>query len=92
MEIVLDRAIAYNATTRFTFNDGVIEQSVEFTYAPGDTDGDGNADLADFAWFQSCFGAALLAEQWHTCLVLDVDGSSMIDFVDYVAFRAALGF
>ncbi len=91
VEIVLDRPIPYNATTRFTFNDGVIEQSVEFTYAPGDTDGDSDADLADFAWLQNCFEAALLTEQWHTCLVLDVDGNSVIDLTDYAAFRAALG-
>ncbi len=91
VEIVLDRPIPYNATTRFTFNDGVIQQSVEFTYAPGDTDGDGDADLADFSWFQNCFGA-LLTEQCHTCWVLDVDGDSVIDLADYLAFYGALGF
>jgi hypothetical protein len=54
VEIVLDRPIPYRATTRFTFDDGSIENVLEFTFAEGDTDGDGDADLADFSWLQNC--------------------------------------
>ena len=80
VEIVLDRSIPYSATTRFTFNDGVLEQSIEFTYAPGDTDGDGDADLADFAAFQNCFGNSPVA---GVCLPLDFNADSAIDLVDF---------
>ncbi len=94
VEVVLDRAIAYNATTRFTFDDGTIVQSVEFTYALGDTDGDGDADLADFAWLQNCFGMTVGEAQPTSleCRIFDVDENSVIDLVDYIAFRTALGF
>jgi hypothetical protein len=87
VEIVLDRPIPYNATTRFTFNDGTLEQSVDFTYAPGDTDGDGDADLADFSYFARCFESTQVA---GLCLLFDADGNSVIDLADYIAFGTAL--
>jgi len=85
VEIVLDRAIAYNATTRFTFNDGVAVQTIEFTYAPGDTDGDGDADLSDFAAFQNCFGNFPVA---GVCLPLDFNADSAVDLLDFAAYLA----
>jgi len=87
VEIVLDRPIPYNAATRFTFNDGVPAQTIEFTYAPGDTDGDGDADLHDFAAFQNCFGNSPVA---GVCLPLDFNADSAIDLLDFGAFAAAL--
>ncbi len=84
VEILLDRPIPYNATTRFTFNDGVAVNVVEFTYAPGDTDGDGDADLADFAAFQNCLGNSPLA---GVCLSLDFNADSAIDLLDFAAFQ-----
>ncbi len=83
VEIVLNRPIPYNATTRFTFNDGAIEQSIEFTFAPGDIDGDGQATLSDFASFQNCFGVEPVA---GACLALDADGNSAIDLTDFAGF------
>ncbi len=44
-------------TTRFTINDGVATNVIEYTFAPGDTDGDGCVTLRDFSWFQTCFGS-----------------------------------
>ena len=87
VEIVLDRPIPYNATTRFTFNDGVGVQSVEFTYAPGDIDGDGDADLRDFAAFQNCFGNSPVA---GVCLPLDSNADSAIDLLDFAALQRAM--
>jgi len=83
VEVVLDRPIPYNKTTRFTFNDGVATDIVEFTYAPGDTNGDGQTDLADFAAFQNCFGAPPPA---GVCMVLDFDGDSQVDDEDFGRF------
>jgi hypothetical protein len=85
VEIVLDRPIPYNATTRFTFNDGVAVNVVEFTFAPGDTDGDGDADLSDFAAFQNCFGNSPVA---GVCLPLNFNSDQSIDLTDYAEFQA----
>jgi len=86
VEIVLDRPIPYNATTRFTFNDGTSEQTVELTYAPGDTDGDGDADLADFAALQNCFGQPAAP---GVCASLDRDRDAEITDTDFTAFYSA---
>lgn len=87
VEIVLDRPIPYNATTRFTFNDGTIEQTVELTYAPGDTDGDGDANLSDLASFQNCFGTDA---NDAPCPVLDFDTNEQIEDSDFAAFQPLL--
>lgn len=87
VEIVMDRPIPYNATTRFTFNDGVAVQMIEYTYAPGDTDGDGDADLYDFAAYQNCFGVSPVA---GSCLPFDFNADSAVDLLDFVAFQRVL--
>jgi len=84
VEIVLDQPIPYNAATRFTFNDGVAVQTIEFTYAPGDTDGDGDADLADFAAFQNCLGNSPVA---GVCLPLDFNADSAVDLLDFAEWQ-----
>jgi hypothetical protein len=83
VEIVLDTPIPYNATTRFTFNDGTLSQSLEFTYSPGDIDGDGQATLSDLAAFQNCFGSNPLI---GVCPVLDFDQDGAIDLSDLALF------
>ncbi len=88
VEIVLDRPIPYNATTRFTFNDGVLEQSIGFTFAPGDTDGDGDADLADFAAFQNCFEVCPIS---GACQAFDFNADSAVDLLDFAGLQAAWG-
>ncbi|MEK6799282.1 MAG: hypothetical protein AABZ12_09980 [Planctomycetota bacterium] len=83
VEIVLDRPIPYNATTRFTFDDGVGVNVVEFTFAPGDTDGDGDADLSDFAAYQNCLGTNPLV---GGCLPLDVIADGQLRSADFAKF------
>lgn len=83
VEVVLDRSIAFGATTRFTFNDGAVVNVVEYTYAPGDTDGDGDVDLADAAAFQRCFGKTGLSAP---CPSLDANGDDTIDLDDYASW------
>ncbi len=51
----------------------------------GDSDGDGDYDLADFAGFQKCFNVAS-AE----CSALDIDGVPGITIEDYELFAALL--
>jgi hypothetical protein len=87
VEIVLDRPIPMGETTRFTLSDGVAVNLVEYTFAPGDTDGDGDADLHDFAVFQRCFSRADLT---GACLALDFDGNHAVDLDDYAEFGATL--
>jgi hypothetical protein len=92
VEIVLDRPIPYNATTRFTFDDGVAVNIVEFAFAPGDTDGDGDADLADFAWLANCMDAAAHGPPDETpgpCLALDADMDTAITPADWGALLSA---
>lgn len=84
VEIVLDRPIPYNSTTRFTFDDGTLAQAIEFTYAPSDTDGNGLATLSDFAAFQNCFNDDSLA---GACPVLDFDADADVDLFDFAEFQ-----
>jgi hypothetical protein len=87
VEIVLDHPIPMRETTRFTFDDGVAVNEVEYTFAPGDTDGDGDADLRDFAAFQRCFGLAGLT---GACSVLDFNTDDTIDLNDYEVLQGIL--
>jgi len=87
VEIVLDRPIPYNATTRFTFFDGVAENIIEYTFAPGDSNGDGQADLADFAFFQNCFGLGTVLSNLAPCAALDFDGDGDTDLLDFAEFQ-----
>jgi hypothetical protein len=83
VEIVLDKGIAFGETLRFTFDDGVAVNVVEYTLALGDTDGDGDADLHDFALFQTCFGRPIVA---GACSALDLHTNGKIDLLDYALF------
>ncbi len=87
VEIVLDRPILMGETTRFTFDDGVAINEVEYTFALGDTDGDGDADLHDFAAFQRCFD---LTDLTDACLALDFNADDTIDLDDYDVLQEIL--
>jgi hypothetical protein len=87
VEIVLDRPLAFGETTRFTLDDGMVVNVVEYTFAPGDTDGDGDADLHDFALFQTCFGQSGVI---GPCAALNLDADDTIDLTDYAAFEDLL--
>jgi hypothetical protein len=52
----------------------------------GDANGDLQVDLADFGFFQHCFGAAGTGE----CKCLDMDNNNVVDLDDYVLFEEAL--
>jgi len=75
VEIVLDQPIPLGATTRFTFDDGVATNIVDYTFAPGDTNGDGLVNLAEYADFQRCFASDPVV---GICLALDIDLNSTI--------------
>jgi hypothetical protein len=87
VEIVLDRPIPYDARTRFIFDDGEVTNIVAFVFAAGDTDGDGDADLHDFAAFQACFGSDMLD---GPCLPLDSITDDTINLADYAEFEGVL--
>ena len=57
------------------------------TGLPGDFDGDGNVDLADYARFQVCFGSAPLGE---TCAGVDMDCDCALGDSDVTKFVSAL--
>ncbi len=87
VEIVLDRPIARGETTLFTFDDGLAVNVIEYTFAPGDTDGDGDADLRDIAASQRCFS---LINPTGPCWALDLDQSQLIDHTDHAALVSSL--
>jgi len=87
VEIVLDRPIPMPGTTSFTFNDGTIVNTVEYIFAPGDTNGDGAIDLLEVAAMQSCFGRPPTD---GACTALDLVPSGFIDQGDLVALMSLL--
>jgi hypothetical protein len=56
-------------------------------YGFGDSEPDGDVDLADFRAFQECFGQLGLGE----CQASNLIGEGVIDLVDYEEFSALLG-
>lgn len=87
LTILLDGPIPFNATTTISLFDGERENIIEYTFAPGDTDGDGDADLRDAAAFQNCFGTEQLS---GACLALDVETETAITLDDYAVFEEVL--
>ncbi|MCK4341042.1 MAG: hypothetical protein KAY37_04885 [Phycisphaerae bacterium] len=62
---------------------------IYFTPArPGDFDGDGDVDLADFVAFQRCFGTTPISPP---CRPGDMNGDDAIDLEDFTLFAAELG-
>jgi hypothetical protein len=80
VEIVLDRPIPMGETTTFTFDDGVAVNVVNYTFVPGDTNGDGSVNLADVAAFQCCFGQTDLT---GACLAIDIVSDQTINLGDF---------
>jgi len=84
VEIVLDRPIPIGETTTFTFDDGVAVNVIEYTFAPGDTNGNGLVELDDIAEFQRCFGQS---PSTGVCLALDLTRNGTLDLEDYTELR-----
>lgn len=74
------------------------EEPIRFAYACavvtefvvsdiGDTDGDIDVDLADFALLQQCFGGADVAFASAVCELVDLDRDNDVDFDDYDEFQ-----
>lgn len=87
VEIVLDTPIPMGETTRFTFDDGAAVNVIEYTFAPGDTDGTGRVDLRDVGAFQTCFGSEVFSGSRQAC---DFDRSGTIELTDFAEFRNEL--
>ena len=85
VEIVLDRPLPRGQTTTFTFLDGSVGDPVAHTFAPGDTDGD--ADLHDFAAFQTCFAAV---NPTGPCWPLDFNEDDVVDLPDFAAWQSCI--
>jgi hypothetical protein len=87
VEIVLDGPLPMGETTYFVFDDGVGANVVAYTFAPGDTDGDGLATLADVAALQNCFGQTDLT---GVCRAVDLIEDDIIDLSDFAALTDLL--
>ncbi len=62
-------------------------ETTRFTFAPGDTDGDGDADLRDVGALQTCFAQS---PPTGPCSVLDTNRDDLIDLTDYAALHRVL--
>jgi hypothetical protein len=54
---------------------------------PGDFDGDGDADLADFSHLQGCFNGPNRAYAVSGCKDADFDGDTDVDLTDFMVFQ-----
>jgi len=87
VEIVLDRPLSPGEHTRFLFDDGTIPNVVDYSFIPGDADGNGVVDLLESACFQNCFGRP--ASTGH-CLAFDQNKDGVIDDGDVLPFATSL--
>ena len=87
VEIVLDSPIPMGETTTFTFNDGVAVNVVEYTFAPGDTNGNGLVDLFDVGMFQNCFAQTPVM---GACQALDLVTDETLDLTDFAELQSVL--
>jgi len=87
VEIVLDRPLPPGEHTRFIFDDGTIQNIIDYSYTLGDTDGNGAIDLLESAGFQNCFGCSASTAD---CIAFDQNGDGLIDSADVRPFSASL--
>ena len=67
--------------------DGVAVNVVEYTYAPGDANGNGKVDLFDAGVLQNCFG---VTGSTGLCRVADLTRDGAITAADHAALVAQL--
>jgi hypothetical protein len=70
---------------RLEFTDGTHGVFVAHLEWPGDSDGDRDVDLTDFASLQQCYGKAV-GEFESECDAFDFNGNRLVDLVDYDGF------
>jgi len=87
VEIVLDKPIPHAAVTTFTLTDGAATNVIEYTLAPGDTNGDALATLSDFAHFQNCFQESPLSP---FCETFDLNRDGQLTHPDHGLFHPFL--
>jgi len=87
VEIVLDRPLPPGEHTRFIFDDGTIQSIIDYSYIPGDADGNGAVDLLESAGFQNCFGCSASTDN---CLAFDQNQDGVIDHADVPPFSTSL--
>ncbi len=67
------------------------QQGFLLTPITGDTDGDGDVDLADLLTFDACFsGPGAARPDEPACVEVDLDADGDVDLADLVAFQANL--
>jgi hypothetical protein len=92
VEIVLDRPLPVGARTRFLLDDGVMVNTVSYTFIRGDRDADDDFDLKDFAAFMNCFGSSTAEDGSATpCAAFDFDESQSVNRTDFVELFTLLG-
>ncbi|MGB9625413.1 MAG: immunoglobulin domain-containing protein [Phycisphaerae bacterium] len=64
------------------------QAALSLVAAKGDFDMDGDADLEDFAFFQSCFNGPNRPARWGGCSDADSDDDNDVDLGDFAAFQA----
>jgi hypothetical protein len=62
--------------------------AVEIGSLPGDCDGDGDIDLADYGCFANCVGGPDVTVDGD-CGTFDFDGDQDVDFADWGGFQVA---
>ncbi len=87
VEIVLDRPLSPGVHTRFIFDDGTIQNIVDYSFILGDADGNGALDLRDAAGFQNCCGSPASDD---ACLAFDQDANGIIDANDIAPFSESI--
>jgi len=87
VEIVLDRPLSPGEHTRFIFDDGTLQNIIDYSYIMGDADGNGAIDLLESASFQNCFGRSASTDK---CLAFDQNQDGVIDHADVPPFSKRL--
>ncbi len=72
-------------------HDGAVDAvDILLVSVPGDTDDDGDVDLADWAWLERCFLGANVAYAEPACALADVDTDADVDLEDARRLGVAL--